>query len=590
MGINIGFKDSIKDDLEGGVADKVKVLLDKKTKKNKKDITQVTKNNETRDRAKLDRIFKAEPIVSRGLVGTAIPEKDPLPPPAETSYPQTPGYPDYSEGMDTVEEVYAGSKLQGKPSMFNSMALLAYHSGDPLNKILEYHEYSDLTKPDTILKNECIATLLVKKWGSHKTKPLKMVDFAFCKYFKFIPENRMITVRRYAYPVTDNVQFPRRGSNESRPRPIAQAVTYFGEPTNNKLSTILNVKGKINWKELTAEFQDIKGNEQGNKNSPTTDFAGGLGSVFGLGGGLRAAADFGGKVVSSVNESGDVSQRRAVELEARRTFNWENRTRGNVNVIKKTHIRDNGIGASVGEYALDFTYEMRSYNGVNAKIAMLDIMCNFLSLAYTDGKFWGGTINYFPNSPKYKFLGDQNKFYNGDYGGYLSSVFDETTEAGKTIFNAFGSLIHDMTSGNFIEALGNMIGKMGHGIGEIISGKNRPAIIGYKALLNGDRVGTYHMTVGNPNEPIAMIGNLICTGWSFKVSEELGVNDFPTEITYTLNLKDAMERDSSGVQSIFSGGNGRMYLKPQDMQKFAVNTTQNITGLDVRTVSGVVYN
>jgi hypothetical protein len=39
-----------------------------------------------------------------------------------------------------------------------------------------------------------------------------------------------------------------------------------------------------------------------------------------------------------------------------------------------------------------------------------------------------------------------------------------------------------------------------------------PSIEGMRALLTGEPVGNWHLTVGNPLNPMMVIGNLICTG------------------------------------------------------------------------------
>jgi hypothetical protein len=56
-----------------------------------------------------------------------------------------------------------------------------------------------------------------------------------------------------------------------------------------------------------------------------------------------------------------------------------------------------------------------------------------------------------------------------------------------------------------------------------------------------------------------MIGNLICTDITFNFNDVLGPDDFPTEITATVTLKPAREREKGEIESIFNRGNGRLY-------------------------------
>jgi hypothetical protein len=42
------------------------------------------------------------------------------------------------------------------------------------------------------------------QWGR---TPYSFQDFVYCKYFGLIPNNRLITLRRYTVPTYDNLQF-----------------------------------------------------------------------------------------------------------------------------------------------------------------------------------------------------------------------------------------------------------------------------------------------------------------------------------------------------------------------------------------------
>jgi len=480
----------------------------------------------------------------------------------------------YNQILDSNLDIGNGGNIKGSPSLFNKYALFALHSGNKLNSPVDFLDSDGGNKFFREDYGELNTQTIVNKFNpkEYPSRPYYYTDFAFLTYWEKIPENRLITVRRYPHPVYDNITFPSIGSEEKNVKPIAQAVTYFGNPTGNSLSDLLNVKGEIGWKELTADFQDLGANNQGFDDTPLVS------------GRTRKVA----RGVSALTGKGDVSQRRARDVEFQKKFNWENSVRGDVNVINKTHIRKNGIGAGVGDYKIEFEYSMRSFNGVNPKIAMLDLITNFLSLAYQDGKFWGGDIRFFPNSPRYPFIGDQNAFYDGRYGDYAQSIMGDLRSAMGNLGDTFGGIINGLLSGD-MSAIGESFGKIvGAGM-DVISGKNRPQVIGFKALLSGEHVGEYHMTVGNPFNPIAMIGNLIATSWEFKLSEELGMNDFPTSIKFALNLKDAMPRDKSGIESILNKGNGKMYLQPREFERILGADGKPLTEEDIKKVSGTAF-
>ena len=58
----------------------------------------------------------------------------------------------------------------------------------------------------------------------------------------------------------------------------------------------------------------------------------------------------------------------------------------------------------------------------------------------------------------------------------------------------------------------------------------RPAIYQFNSILDGDLTGLWHLTVGNPLNPIMSIGNLIMTKAEVQHYGPLGIDDFPTKI------------------------------------------------------------
>jgi hypothetical protein len=115
--------------------------------------------------------------------------------------------------------------------------------------------------------------------------------------------------------------------------------------------------------------------------------------------------------------------------------------------------------------------------------------------------------------------------------------------------------------------------------------------MGLKALLIGEPVGEWHVTVGNPLNPIAMIGNLICTGIELNFSDELGPDDFPTEIKIIVKLEHGMARDRDAIESIFNRGMGRIYDLPDNFTGSADGESKvdNVTGNADKTGRNPIY-
>lgn len=485
----------------------------------------------------------------------------------------------YDKIIDSTSKSDDAKFRQGVKSMINPYAMISFHKGDllNLNDYINSPESRSAKLIDEKLDVERIVTSFNE--NDYPTRPYRYADFCFLKYYEKIPNNRLITLRRFPFPTFDNMEFPNSKENAPAPivRPIAQAVTYFGDPTNNNLKTILKINGKIGWKELIAEYQQKEGTDQGMVDSP-----------FGLGRsrGTRAVA----KGMALITSKNDVSQKKFAQIQAEKNFDWSNSVRGESDVIKKTHIRDKGIEAGVGSYAIEFEYEMRTFNGVNGKVAMLDVIFNFLSLVYNNANFWAGERRFFPNSHRYPFIGDQDAFYRGEYGKYAKSITNALTYSMGAIGSTFAGILGDLLSGDF-SSLVNTIKKMGNTLMDVASGRNRPQMINFKALLSGEPIGSWHMVIGSPFDPIAMIGNLIVEGWNLEFGEELGIDNFPTTFKFVVNLKDGMPRDKGGLESMFIGGNGHGYLKPKELAQIvgADGSATKFNENDVKRAGGSVY-
>jgi hypothetical protein len=81
-----------------------------------------------------------------------------------------------------------------------------------------------------------------------------------------------------------------------------------------------------------------------------------------------------------------------------------------------------------------------------------------------------------------------------------------------------------------------------------------------RALADGRAVGEWHLMVGNPMDPAAVIGNLILKSTSIDFGEELGADDFPTEVKFTVTLDHGRPRAKQDIESIFNHGGGDMFF------------------------------
>lgn len=386
--------------------------------------------------------------------------------------------------------------------------------------------------------------------------PYKYTDFLYCKYNGNIPNNYLVTLRRFPAPVLDSGKIHNQDTEKKFMLPIAQAITWLGETTENKLGDLLGMTWNIRWRDLESAVNEITGNEQGAEDSPFPKMAEWLGMLSG-------SATYG-------SISGWDEQR--AKFDPYKDGAYANRIYGPVNVITKTKARDRGLDMSQN-FSLNFHYSLKSYGGVNPKAAMLDVMSNILALTYNNANFWGGANRYFPNKPAYPFPGGakgMKAWYSGNPVGFLDGIADQLVQSVKNL----GSMIMDLFT-NPAEALKGLAG----GGAKLWMAKKqagkRPGILNFKALLTGDPVGEWHLVVGNPFNPIAMIGNLVCKECKVTFGEQLGVDDFPTEMTVTIQLEHGRPRDKGDIESMFNRGGGRLHYSYFGKNTEAWNTASS---------------
>ena len=106
--------------------------------------------------------------------------------------------------------------------------------------------------------------------------------------------------------------------------------------------------------------------------------------------------------------------------------------------------------------------------------------------------------------------------------------------------------------------------------GQQNAGSNVP-----KALLSAEPTGYWHITIGNPLNPIAIMGNMICKDNEFILGGGLGYDDFPMEFKVKVKLEHGKPRDRMDIENMFNMGHGRIYAAPAD-------DVLNIAGKEVK--------
>ena len=528
-----------------------------------------------------------------------------------------------------------------------ALVKLAGSYGDPkvVGKFLTYDQYNkrrfyeidgDETYAGNYSKTPTTTTLI--KWGNESERgktPYSFQDFIFCKWWNKIENNRLITLRRYAAPVTDNIEFADyvvseaaasgdyqvtveenkrnvvkkySGRNSTNPwTPLATAVTYFGEGTGNNLSDIMSFSANYRWKDLNNNDQHpteifSKQNDAGNDlvSDEYNAISGGLGLIAKFMGFLGEVS--GGK---TINLDGAPS---SLPPDPYKDGPYENRILGPINVITNTWRRERGLEFKQDGLKITFDYVARPIAGINNKAVLLDLMSNILILTYSSGSWFGGMWKYraegSPTIYPWKYGDAMNKLYRGEILGkngavmtltkhvfsdgkdYLASFLPDAAKFISNLFKGAIDAIYGVITGKdektqraaveFQNVLGTGTAKAIQKViaAKAMKGTTVPYIQNQRALLTGEPIGDWHLTIGNPLNPIAMIGNLIVKNVSFKWSNELGPDDFPIGFTAEITLDHGLGRDRDAIESMFNRGFGRIYTLSKSFRSSADGETK----------------
>ena len=441
--------------------------------------------------------------------------------------------------------------------------------------------------------SDCSIKKLVELSNKEKSElglaTYRYIDFMYCKDLGKIPNNRLITLRKFSGPIGDNIFREANpqlapGENErskffySYPD-IGRLITWF-DNDDNKLEDICRYNYHASWEEFKAEIDqkssaqkdDGKLDKLANMFSPQNNQLIGKGYTGNLGVFGWAAQKLHIPVLGGARNNDGYAWDTLSNYDKHRIYEPPNR-------VWDTH-KYKGQLIFNQDINITFRYKLRSYDNINPKSAFLDLLGNIMVVTYRRGSFWGG----------------ENKIY-GPQGN--NSIYDTGHKIIDKAFDKLGGVWHSLAAGedaldmmagwmsNVMETLGNMQQKAQEVIqnkdelvkettnqlteknkkynwtdafkGMVKNQLGRPAIYAFNSLLTGENVGPWHLTIGNPRNPIMSIGNLILVDSQVWHSGPLGLDDFPTELNVKVTLKHAKGRDSVDIQKMYTKGKGAIY-------------------------------
>ena len=186
----------------------------------------------------------------------------------------------------------------------------------------------------------------------------------------------------------------------------------------------------------------------------------------------------------------------------------------------------------------------------------------------------------------------------GDYASAtkdISSMLTQMIGGGADDLKAFMDKVSNDASAasgfvdKFKAVAGDVSGsKVGQNLIASRIGKLHQAPLVMRALADGRAVGEWHLMVGNPMDPIAVIGNLCLDTTSIEFGEELGAHDFPTEVKFKVALSHGRPRAKQDIESMFNHGGGDLFFSALQPPSSAQNSYGEYTSKRIADTTGSV--
>lgn len=493
---------------------------------------------------------------------------------------------------------FFGSSSDVKRSLFNpynGVHVIGMTENVPLLYDQEESKYGANERDKNL--SDCSISRLVSESAKKESilgqARYKYADFAFCKDLG-MPNNRLITLRKFSMPVGDYIfrAAAKKSENGDKfspfttPGDIGRMCCYF-DTDDNKLEDILKYSFSGSWKHMDAELQQLDSQED-KRVSPLGQIINALNPSMNS----SIESGFGGANNSLIGRAfnswfGWASPNgkpwdldpyystlylKPQEYDNHRIFTPINTVQSMEKYEGKLEFKH--------EFTLVFSYKLRSYQNINPKSAMLDLIANILATTYNRGNFWGGRqeiVGAQPNKSgwnKALALCDKTTdFIGGIIGALSNGTFDIGSILGNIsnfvgkMYTGISQKIVDIDPKKAItEGLGTASGYIKkYGMDGAIKGLlqnqlGRPEIYAFQSLLDGSNTGFWHVTIGNPLNPIASIGNLIIKDTQIQQLGPLGIDDFPTELKVTVTLAHARPRDAVAIERMYTKGIGAIYV------------------------------
>lgn len=391
------------------------------------------------------------------------------------------------------------------------------------------------------------------------TLKLSYADFLYCKKLGAYPNNRLVVLRRFAQPASDDIV----ESNEMNihQSPISVMVTWFNDfPMNIEFGEkwTKNSKGLIT--QILESGAELAGGAVGGDSAVTKGLSGAASNSENIGNPWLSSLWYG--FLSQQARNANI----AVDFE-------KILPNANPNLIREAKYRAPTSIESKISFELNFEYVLRSLKGIDPHIAMHNIIANIIRMGTST------SVNVYPRPDVSSDANTTDVITDLANGRILNAIEGLLTQIRtfqrqiiennsenntNTVDGATNSTINDtsLPNANIAEGNRNDTPKLENFFSRALS-LYRFKLIAAMQADTGLPSGNWHVTVGNPFNPIVAVGDLVIANQiKLDFGKELSYNDFPTEIKATVSLESARSRGAQELERIFNAGRGRIYVYP----------------------------
>lgn len=383
-------------------------------------------------------------------------------------------------------------------------------------------------------------------------------DFMFCKYLGKIPNNYLITLRRFPIPPPDfifsNLEGTERLSGIAKSQfsqQIGCMVTWLGTP-GNEMENILKYSYTMPYEEKNSQWEQVQGGDADSSSNIFNAVAAGFDPAYrkayngGYGGSaLTGFNTYIGKVFPAMQfTNGPYDTQPHYD---------QNRIYGPIDNVKSTYARSAAGLTFDQKITITFDYTLRAYNGINTRQAFLDLISNILQVTYSPGDFWKGGYRGSAMHQNSIFARLKTFQCSGGFTDFLDAMGEDVSTLTTHATASLGSL-EDIIKA-FKNALNNIGGMF---MGNMFNKLGRPVKQYANSLLSEAPVGMWHLTIGNPHHPIMAMGNMVLKNTTITHYGPLGLDDFPTGIKVICELDRGKPRDLREIEKLYMKGNDRI--------------------------------